>query len=75
MKNEFETLARFLEKYGPEVEGHAFDEMPTDLKLKLRRFAKGNLGAAEREELATLLRDHPRWVGVLAQEAKRAGAA
>ena len=72
MPNTFEILARFLERYGDEVEGRALEEMPPEFKLKLRNFAKGNLPEAERGELFRVLKENPRWVSLLADEAKAA---
>jgi hypothetical protein len=75
MTNDFESVAQFLEKFGYDVEGHALDEMPADVKSKLRDFARGNLNAAQRGELARLLQANPKWVGLLAQEARSTGQA
>jgi hypothetical protein len=68
----FEILTRFLNRYGDEVEGRALDEMPPELKLKLGEFAKGRLSGADRKEVARLLKENPRWVSLLAEEAKAA---
>jgi hypothetical protein len=72
MSNPFEILTRFLERYGDDVQGRELEEMPAELKSKLCDFARGGLPAAERGEIARLLKDNPRWVGVLAQEIRAA---
>ena len=75
MDNTFEILARFLDRYGEDVEGRALEEMPPEITAKLRAFAGGGLPAAERGALARLLKENPRWISVLADEVKagRAG--
>jgi hypothetical protein len=70
MTNTFELLARFLEKYGDEVEGRALEEMPADVKLKLQDFARGKLPASERTQLSQLLKENPKWISLLAGEVK-----
>ena len=62
MSNTFEILARFLDRYGEEVEGRTLEEMPPEVKAKLRAFAQGSFSAAERGQLAQLLKDNPRWI-------------
>jgi len=39
MSNDFETITRFLDRYGDDVEGRELDEIPPHLKPKLRDFA------------------------------------
>ena len=70
MSNTFETLARFLDRYSDEVEGRELEEVPSQFKSKLRDFAQGTLPEPERQELARLLKENPRWVAVLAEEAR-----
>ena len=72
MPTPFEILARFLERYGDDVQGRELEEMPPELKSKLSAFARGGLKAAERGEIARMLKDHPRWVAVLAQRVRAA---
>jgi len=76
MKNNFEILAKFLEKFGDEVEGHEFAELTPELKAKLQQFARGDLPAAEQGELIQRLSQNPEWVSRLAAEVKslRAGS-
>jgi hypothetical protein len=70
MKNNFEILAKFLEKFGDEVEGRELAELTPDVKAKLREFARGNLAAAEQGELVERLSQNPAWVSQLAAEVK-----
>jgi len=70
MDNSFEILTRFLERFGDEVEGRSLEDIPEEVRAKLRAFASGGLPVNERRELAQLLKDHPGWVSVLAAEVK-----
>jgi len=70
MKNEFEILARFLEKYGAEVEGREFSELTPEIRTKLERFARGSLPPAEQGELIERLGQNPEWISRLAAEVK-----
>lgn len=72
MTNAFEILTRFLDRYGDEVEGRALEDMPPEVQMKLRDFARGNLAGAERDELARRLKENPKWISLLAQEVKGA---
>ena len=68
----FEILSRFLERYSDEVEGRELEEMPAEVKKTLTAFARGGLPQPERLEVARILKDNPRWVGLLAAEARAA---
>jgi hypothetical protein len=70
--NNFEILSRFLEKYGDDVEGRELDEMPAEIKQTLNAFARGGLAQADRQKVVDLLKENPRWVGLLAAEARAA---
>lgn len=70
MKNNFEILARFLEKFGDEVEGREFAEMTPAVKKKLEQFAQGTLPAVEQESLIESLSQNPEWVSHLAGSVK-----
>ncbi len=67
MSNEFEILARFLERFGDDVQGRELTEAPTP---KLRAFAQGTLTPTERADLLAGLQDNPEWLAWLAQEVK-----
>ena len=70
--NNFEILARFLERFGDDVEGRSLEELPAETRMKLSDFAKGALPADQRKEIASLLKQNPGWISVLAEEAKAA---
>ena len=69
MSNSFEILARFLDRFGDDVEGRSLQEPSADLKLKFKQFAAGSLSEADRNELVSLLQANPQWVTHLAREA------
>ncbi len=66
----FQILAGFLERFGDEVEGRELRDMPPEVGVKLRDFARGNLAEADRAELFKLLNENPAWLGRLAEEVK-----
>jgi hypothetical protein len=70
MANSFEILAKFLDRFGDDVEGRSLEEPSADVKLKLKSFAAGSLSEAERNEMIGLLQANPQWVPLLAREAK-----
>ncbi len=70
MKNNFEILSRFLEKFGDEVEGRGLAEMPPEVKTRLQQFARGALSSAEQDELIECLSQNPEWVSLLAASVK-----
>lgn len=72
MNNPFEILLGFLDRQAGEVEGHSLEEPPTAVKAQVRDFARGALGAPERQKLFELLREHPAWISLLAEEARSA---
>jgi len=77
MPNEFEILARFLDRYAGEVEGRELPEPPAEIRGKLRELALGRVAEPERTELFALLRRNPAWIERLADEVKslRTGSA
>ena len=66
----FEILARFLQKFGDEVEGRQATELPQETRAKLTQLAHGKLEPAARTELMAQLGRNPDWVAWLAQEVK-----
>jgi hypothetical protein len=75
MPDTFQILARFLERYGDDVEGRALAEPAVDAKEKLHRLARGTLPEAEQAELFAQLNRNPDWIAWLAREVKaRRGA-
>jgi hypothetical protein len=51
MNNEIALLAQFLESLGPEVSGHSAAPLTEEQAEKIRLFASGKLGPAERQAL------------------------
>jgi len=70
MKNHFEILAKFLEKFGDEVEGHEFAALTPEVQAKLQQFARGSLPPAEQGELIERLSQNPEWISRLAADVK-----
>ena len=70
MPNTFEILNGFLALFGDEVEGREAPDLPPEINVQLRSFARGHLTAAAQEKLIRQLNDHPDWVAALAAEAK-----
>ena len=70
MKSNFEILAKFLEKFGDEVEGREFAELTPEVRTKLQQFAKGSLPPAEQGELIERLGQNPEWLSRLASDVK-----
>lgn len=75
MAGTFEILARFLQKFGDEVEGRQSTELPEETRAKLTQLAHGKLEPAARTELMAQLSHNPDWVAWLAQEVKGLRAA
>jgi hypothetical protein len=70
MADTFQILAKFLEKFGDEVEGRELQEPAEETKQQLRRLARGSLPEAEQASLFAQLNQNPQWIGWLAQEVK-----
>lgn len=70
MADTFQILARFLERFGDDVEGRQLGEPAEETRTKLRHLANGTLKSQERAELMGQLSHNPAWVAWLAQEVK-----
>ena len=70
MDKYFEILETFLANWQPDVAGRTAEEIPPELRERLRVFAQARLGGQDRAELAELLKQHPEWVRVLASQIK-----
>ncbi len=70
MRNTFEILAGFLDRFGDEVEGRELQAPSPELEGKLRSFARGALPAAEQPEVMGVLSRNPQWIALLADEVK-----
>jgi len=75
MPDQFEILARFLERFGDEVEGREVGDPGDDTRARLKQLARGELPEAEQAELFARLNRNPEWIAWLAREVKamRAG--
>lgn len=64
----WKILEGILELHTPDVVAHnASCELPTDdMRLALKRFAKGEIDSNERAELCAQLKENPNWVTYLA---------
>ena len=70
MSNIFKTLAGFLDRTDPEVEGRELEQPPPAVQLKLRQLARGELPEAQRRDLFDQLERHRHWIPLLADEVK-----
>jgi len=70
MRDTFQILAKFLERFGDEVEGRELQEPTDDVKVKLHQLAHGTLPESQRGALFALLHGHPHWLAWLAREVK-----
>jgi len=70
MNETFQILAGFLDKFSDDVVGHAREDIPADLRARLRDFAQGTLDDAERARLCLSMKENPQWIPALAMEAR-----
>ena len=70
MNDTFQILAGFLDKYSDDVFGRAREDVPRELRDRLRDFAHGDLDDTERARLCKSLKENPQWIPALAQEAR-----
>jgi hypothetical protein len=70
MRDTFEILAGFLDKFSGEVEGREWPEPADEAKTKLRQLARGALPESERAEILGQLTRNPAWLAWLAGEVK-----
>jgi len=70
MANQFTILARFLDRFGDDVEGRSMEAPTAEVQQKLKNFAGGSLSEAERKDVIALLQTNPQWVPLLAKETK-----
>ena len=70
MAERLQIVLKFLERFEDEVQGREVSEPPEDAKIRLQRFARGNLPEDEQTEVLVLLDRHPEWTAWLAKEVK-----
>lgn len=71
MQTDFEILAKFLERSGPEVEGRIRDVPDSDAIELFRKFANGKATPEERTRMVKLVDSRPDWIAALAAEIKQ----
>ena len=72
MCEDFSVLFEFMERCGPEVEGHGLTVLETQQAAKIERFISGACDETERRELARFLQLHPAWIRWVADRIKMA---
>ncbi len=70
MSHPLQILTRFLDHFDDEVQGRQLSGLPGEMALKLQQLASGTLPARERASLFADLRQHPQWIGQLADQVK-----
>jgi len=61
---------QFLQRFEAEVIGHGGEPPPIEFRENLRRLARGNIPARERQALTDRLEAHREWIRFLAGEVK-----
>jgi hypothetical protein len=72
MNEEFSVLLEFLDRCGPEVQGHALGVLNERQEAQIERFIAGVCNESERRELAQFLQLHPAWIRRIADRVKMA---
>lgn len=72
MKNDFNTLVGFLDRFGSEVSGRAQMGPQSDSAAKLQRFVEGACEKSERADVCEMLRLNPTWLRWVAERVKMA---
>ena len=66
----FQVVARFLQRFGEDVEGREHEAPSPAAQKRLRQFAQGKLSAAQRVAVTQSLAQNPAWLEWLAGEVK-----
>jgi hypothetical protein len=72
MSEDFSVLFEFLDRCGPEVQGHGLTVLESQQAAKIERFISGSCDETERRELARFLQLHPAWIRWVADRIKMA---
>jgi hypothetical protein len=72
MSEDFSVLFEFMERCGPEVQGHGLTVLETQQAARIERFISGTCDESERRELAQFLQLHPAWIRWVADRIKMA---
>ncbi len=75
MSNDFQKLTAFLERFEPEVTGHAASSPDPESKRRIERLIEGLRAGPERLRTCELLRKNPTWLRWLAGQVRMARTA
>ena len=70
MSDDFSLLMEFIERCGPDVEGHGLIGLRVEQSAMIERFIAGRCDDAERRELSRFLQMHPAWIRWIAERMK-----
>jgi len=70
MNDDVSVLFDFLDRCGPEVQGHGLGFLESHQAAKIERFISGSSDELERRELAQFLQLHPAWIRWIADRVK-----
>jgi hypothetical protein len=68
--DDFSLLVEFIERCGPDVEGHGLIGLQGKQSAMIERFIAGRSDDAERRELSRFLQMHPAWIRWIAERMK-----
>jgi hypothetical protein len=68
--DDFSQLIEFIERCGPDVEGHGLIGLQGKQSAMIERFIAGRSDDAERRELSRFLQMHPAWIRWIAERMK-----
>lgn len=72
MNDDISPLLEFLDRCGPEVQGHALTGLEAEQVAMIERFIAGRCDENERRELSAFLQLHPAWIRWIADRVKLA---
>ncbi len=72
MNDDISPLLEFIERCGPEVQGHGLSGLEAEQVAMIERFIAGRCDALERRELSEFLQLHPAWIRWIADRVKLA---
>jgi len=70
MSDDFSLVMEFIERCGPDVEGHGLVGLRSEQSAMIERFLAGRSDEAERRELSRFLQMHPAWIRWIAERMK-----
>jgi len=68
--DDISLLIEFIERSGPDVEGHGLIGLRVEQTAMIERFIAGRCNDAERQELSRFLQLHPAWIRWIAERIK-----